>query len=97
MIERKINSQRMYKIPFQYLDLLLVKLTMLRTDLQYFEMDWLFKEDDSAVVVINEYGNYPFQFNELIRFINAINTKQQDEKYCEYEPFLGSPSRKVDL
>ena len=84
MNSRLINSQRMYKIPFRCLDLLLVQLTMLRTDLSYFEMEWLFKEEDSASIVINEYGSYPYQFNRLLEFINNLNKVNGGIEYPQY-------------
>ena len=91
MSSRKINSQRMYKIPFRCLDLLLVQLTMLRTDTSYFEMEWLFKEEDSASVVINEFGHYPYQMGQLIEFVNNIN-----KKYGPEYPLYGWRGSKIE-
>lgn len=84
MIPRKINSQRMYKIPFRCLDLLLIEIGSLRTEYSYFEMEWLFKEEDSASVVINEFGSYPYQMGQLIEFINNMNRVNGGMEYPQY-------------
>lgn len=84
MLPRKINSQRMYKIPFRCLDLLLIEIGSLRTEYSYFEMEWLFKEEDSASVVINEFGSYPYQMGQLIEFINKVNKNHGPEQYPLY-------------
>jgi hypothetical protein len=73
LIERKIVTQRCFKIPTDKLDLFLVKLTMSNNSLSYFECDYIFAKGRHYDVVVNEFGyKCDWALSELESFIEKL-------------------------
>lgn len=73
-VERKIVSQRCYKIPKNKLDLFLVRLNIGASILGYYEAEYIFESGEDYDVVVNGYGHHsPFMNNEIQKFVEAMN------------------------
>lgn len=69
----QIEWQRCFTIPKPKLNVFLVKIGMLDSNLGFFRMEYIFENGDQYDVVVNEYGHaYPFQENELTDFAKQL-------------------------
>lgn len=71
-MNRKIDSQRCFKIRRPKLDLFLVQLSMLSGEHLSFEAEYIFKAGDYYDVVVNYYGSYPYQETQLEKFVEEL-------------------------
>lgn len=70
---REIKWQRCFRIRDDRLDLFLIKIGELRSELSHFEAGPIFHIDTKYDVIVNEYGlTYPFQENRLADFAEEI-------------------------